>query len=90
MELILAIETAYGLRLTGQHRGLAARVGLSQTTLAEIETDRAALDMERAKSLGRALQCHPGVLAFPGWDIAQESAALRHELPTTIHSGGAA
>lgn len=54
---------------------LAARAELSPAVLAAIETDHSALDLEQAKSLARALQCHPGALAFPAWDIEQESAA---------------
>lgn len=54
---------------------LAARAGLPLAALVAIESDRAMLDIEKAKRLGRALACHPGVLAFPGWDIEQETAA---------------
>jgi hypothetical protein len=28
------------------------------------------LGVERAKVFARALQCHPAVLVFPGWEIA--------------------
>ena len=40
-----------------------------------IEHDRVKLGVEQAKSLARALRCHPTVLVFPGWDVEHESAA---------------
>ena len=36
--------------------------------------DRVKLGVERAKVLARTLKCHPAVLAFPGWDVARDSA----------------
>ena len=54
---------------------LAAKTGIPQSTISAIENDRVQLGVERAKVLARALQCHPAVLVFPGWDIDQESAA---------------
>ncbi|MCU7813889.1 MAG: helix-turn-helix transcriptional regulator [Candidatus Thiodiazotropha sp. (ex Lucinoma kastoroae)] len=54
---------------------LAARTGISQSTISAIENDRIQLGVERAKVFARALQCHPAVLLFPGWDIQHESAA---------------
>ena len=54
---------------------LAELTGIPQSTLSAIENDRVSLGVERAKVLARALKCHPAVLVFPGWDIAQESAA---------------
>ncbi len=33
------------------------------------------LGVERAKVLALALQCHPAVLVFPGWEIRQTTAA---------------
>lgn len=52
---------------------LAALCGIPQTTLSAIENGRVNLGVERAKALGRALQCHPAVLVFPGWKV--DSAA---------------
>jgi transcriptional regulator with XRE-family HTH domain len=49
--------------------GLAARCGIPQSTISAIETGRVNLGVERAKSLARALRCHPAVLVFPGWQI---------------------
>jgi transcriptional regulator with XRE-family HTH domain len=54
---------------------LAKLTGIPQATLSAIENDRVRLGVERAKILARALQCHPAVLVFPGWEVAQETAA---------------
>ncbi len=54
---------------------LAKRTGIPQATISAIENDRVRLGVERAKVLARALQCHPAVLVFPGWESAIESAA---------------
>ena len=55
--------------------GLAKLTGIPQSTISAIENDRVQIGVERAKVLARALQCHPAVLVFPGWDVEQESAA---------------
>ncbi|VAW77039.1 transcriptional regulator, XRE family [hydrothermal vent metagenome] len=54
---------------------LAKLTGIPQSTISAIENDRVQLGVERAKVFARALQCHPAVLVFPGWDIQHESAA---------------
>ena len=54
---------------------LAKHTGIPQSTISAIENDRIQLGVERAKVLARALNCHPAVLVFPGWDVEQESAA---------------
>jgi len=54
---------------------LAQLTGIPQSTISAIENDRVQLGVERAKVFARALQCHPAVLVFPGWDIQHESAA---------------
>ena len=54
---------------------LSQITGIPQSTISAIEHDRVNLGVERAKSLARALKCHPAVLVFPGWDIEHESAA---------------
>ena len=54
---------------------LADLTGIPQSTISAIENDRVQLGVERAKVLGRALQCHPSVLVFPGWDTNREAAA---------------
>jgi hypothetical protein len=47
----------------------------SQSGISAIENDRVNLGVERAENFARALECHPAVLVFPGWDAHQESAA---------------
>jgi transcriptional regulator with XRE-family HTH domain len=54
---------------------LAELTGIPQSTISAIENDRVQLGVERAKVFARALQCHPAVLVFPGWNIQHESAA---------------
>ena len=54
---------------------LAELSGIPQSTISAIENDRVKLGVERAKTLARALHCHPAVLVFPGWDINDEAAA---------------
>ena len=54
---------------------LAERTGIPQATISAIENDRVRLGVERAKILARALNCHPGVLVFPGWKLPAEAAA---------------
>ena len=48
---------------------LAERSGIPQSTISAIENGRVNLGVERAKMLARALQCHPSVLVFPGWEV---------------------
>jgi transcriptional regulator with XRE-family HTH domain len=54
---------------------LAQLTGIPQATISAIENDRVSLGVERAKTLARALKCHPAVLVFPGWEVDQQSAA---------------
>lgn len=54
---------------------LAERTGIPQSTISAIENGRINLGVERAKTIARALKCHPAVLVFPGWDVKEESAA---------------
>jgi len=54
---------------------LAELTGIPQSTISAIENDRVNLGVERAKNISRALNCHPAVLVFPGWDVKEESAA---------------
>ncbi len=49
--------------------------GVQSSMIAAIEENRVNLDVEHAKTLARALKCHPSVLAFPGWDVEAESVA---------------
>ncbi len=48
---------------------LSQLTGIPQATISAIENDRVRLGVERAKTFARALQCHPGVLVFPGWEM---------------------
>lgn len=54
---------------------LATATGIPQSTISAIENGRVRLGVDRAKTLARALRCHPAVLVFPGWDVDNESAA---------------
>ncbi len=54
---------------------LARLTGIPQATISAIENDRVRLGVERAKVLGKALKCHPGVLVFPGWELPGKVAA---------------
>jgi transcriptional regulator with XRE-family HTH domain len=54
---------------------LSRLANIPQSTISAIENDRVNLGIERAKSLARALRCHPAVLVFPGWDVESEDAA---------------
>lgn len=54
---------------------LAELTGIPQSTISAIERDRIKVGVERAKVLARALKCHPAVIVFPGWDVAEENAA---------------
>ena len=54
---------------------LAEMTGIPQSTISGIENNRINIGVERAKVLATALQCHPAVLVFPGWDIKELKAA---------------
>ena len=54
---------------------LAELTGIPQSTISGIENDRINLGVGRAKTLARALNCHPAVLVFPGWEIKNLRAA---------------
>ena len=54
---------------------LANLTGIPQSTISGIENDRIQIGVERAKVLARALNCHPAVLVFPGWEINNQKAA---------------
>lgn len=55
--------------------GLAKATGIPQSTISGIENERIRLGVERAKTIARALKCHPAVILFPGWSVERESAA---------------
>jgi len=54
---------------------LAELTGIPQSTISGIENDRIQIGVERAKVLARALNCHPAVLVFPGWEIKDQKAS---------------
>lgn len=54
---------------------LSELAGIPQATISAIENGRVNLGVERAKVLARALNCHPAVLVFPGWEVPLERAA---------------
>jgi len=54
---------------------LAELSGIPQATISAIENDRVNLGVERTKMLALALNCHPAVLVFPGWEAPLKSAA---------------
>ncbi len=54
---------------------LAELANIPQSTISAIENDRVKLGVERAKVLSSALNCHPAVLVFPGWELGRKSAA---------------
>jgi transcriptional regulator with XRE-family HTH domain len=54
---------------------LADLTGIPQATISAIENGRVNLGVERAKVFARALQCHPAVLVFPGWETPVAKAA---------------
>ena len=76
----IAISTGESVRIVREmqelsQNQLAELSGIPQSTISAIERDRVNLGVERAKSLARALKCHPAVLVFPGWEVEAESAA---------------
>jgi transcriptional regulator with XRE-family HTH domain len=58
---------------------LARASGIPQPTISAMENGRAAVGVERAKKLARALRVHPAVLVFADWrqDADDEPASAR-------------
>jgi transcriptional regulator with XRE-family HTH domain len=54
---------------------LSELTGIPQSTISAIENGRVNLGVERAKTFAHALNCHPAVLVFPGWEVPLERAA---------------
>jgi DNA-binding XRE family transcriptional regulator len=76
------VEVSVGesLRILRELQGLsqselARLTGIPQATISAVENDRVNLGVERAKIFARAVNCHPAVLVFPGWEIRLKSAA---------------
>lgn len=53
---------------------LASLTAIPQSTISAIENNRVNLGVERAKVMARALNCHPAVLVFPGWELEKAAA----------------
>ena len=76
----ITVSVGESVRIVRELQGLsqnqlAQRTGIPQATLSAIENDRVRLGVERAKVLARALNCHPAVLVFPGWEDHLQTAA---------------
>jgi len=74
------VSVGESVRITRELQGfsqnrLSELTGIPQSTISAIENDKVKLGVERAKVLARALNCHPAVLVFPGWDVEEEAAA---------------
>ena len=76
----VAVSVGESVRIVRELQGLTQNklsklTGIPQSTISAIENDSVNLGVERAKVLARALNCHPAVLVFPGWEVEKESAA---------------
>lgn len=76
----VAVSVGESVRIIRELQGftqseLARKTKIPQSTISAIENDTINLGIERAKTLARALRCHPAVLVFPGWDVTKQSAA---------------
>jgi len=76
----VAVTVGESVRIIRELQGfsqtdLAELTGIPQSTISGIENDRIQIGVERAKVLARALNCHPAVLVFPGWEIKDQKAA---------------
>lgn len=72
----ISVSVGESVRIIRELQGLsqsqlAKKTKMPQSTISAIENDRVALGVERAKSIARALNCHPAVLVFPGWEISK-------------------
>jgi transcriptional regulator with XRE-family HTH domain len=54
---------------------LSELTGIPQSTISAIENNQVKLGLEKAKTLARALKCHPAVLVFADWELEEETAA---------------
>ena len=53
---------------------LSNLTNIPQSTISGIENNRIGLGVERAKTIAKALKCHPAVLVFPNWELEEEAA----------------
>jgi transcriptional regulator with XRE-family HTH domain len=64
---------------------LAEMTGIPQPTISAIENDRINLGVDRAKIFATALQCHPAVLVFPGWESpSQKQTSNQRQIKNTF------
>ena len=64
---------------------LAEMTGIPQPTISAIENDRINLGVDRAKIFATALECHPAVLVFPGWEIhSQKRVPNQRQIKNTF------
>jgi transcriptional regulator with XRE-family HTH domain len=66
-----AIRIGRELQEMSQH-DLAAKCGIPQPTISDLESGRRTLGAERALKIAKALRVHPGVLLFPNYEAAAE------------------
>jgi DNA-binding XRE family transcriptional regulator len=64
-EMIREIRELQGLT----QAELAKITGISQAAISALENGTQTLGIDRAKTLAEALKVHPGVLAFPDWNV---------------------
>lgn len=53
---------------------LAELTSIPQSIILAIENNKVNLGIERTRVFARALECHPAVLVFPGWDAGSSTA----------------
>jgi len=72
----IALKTIRELQGLSQKQ-LAAASGIGQPIISAMEHGRAAIGIERAKKLARALSVHPAVIAFAGWEEVAKGEKAR-------------
>lgn len=72
----IALKTIRELQELSQKQ-LAVASGIGQPIISAMEHGRAAIGIERAKRLARALHVHPAVIAFAGWEEIAEGDKAR-------------
>lgn len=76
---VLDVSVGDSVRIIRELQGLsqnelAKLTGIPQSAISAIENDRINSGIEGAKTLAKALKCHPAVLVFPGWEIGKNAA----------------
>lgn len=77
---IVDVSMGESMRIIREWQGLSQNAlsdltDIPQSTISAIENNKVKLGVERAKVIARALQCHPAVLVFPGWQLDKKTAA---------------